>query len=65
MEEKKPTNPIVATIAGGLAVGLGFGVVGPRVWNELEVSANLMMLVIGVGFIIGAAATFAAVRKKS
>lgn len=65
MSEKKTTSPIKVTIAGGLATGLGFAVVGARAWNDLEASQSLTMLVIGVGFVLGAAATFAVIRKDS
>lgn len=64
MSEKNPTNPITATIAGGLVTGLGFITVGSRLWPDLDGSQSLTMLVIAAGFAIGAAATFAIVRRK-
>lgn len=65
MSEQNKPSPITATLAGGLVTGLGFSVVGSRIWTDLEVSQSLTMLVIGVGFVVGAAATFAIVSKRS
>lgn len=64
MSQKKPTNPITAAIAGGLMTGLASISIGSRLWPELDGSQSLTMLVIGVGVVVGAAVTFAIVRRN-
>lgn len=64
MAEKKPASPVTTSIAVGLVTGLGFSIVGTRLWDELEVSQGLTALVIAAGFVIGAGATYAVLRSK-
>lgn len=65
MAEKRKNSPVVVAIAGGLFTGLGFSFIGPRVYNDMEHSQGLTVAVIAVGFVIGFAVTFLAVRSKS
>lgn len=65
MTQNKPNNPVATAIAFGLLTGLGFAVVGQRVWDEMEVSQGLTIAVVAVGFLLGAGVTWIARGKRS
>ena len=62
--EKKKNSPVTIAIAGGLFCGLGASIVVPNFTKALDTSQSLTILVIAIGFVVGATVTYFAARPR-